>query len=448
MPPPTNTSAATATPIASLPASVTQPVHDGGTTYTVWYAYTAAAEDVWIGVWGFGDLVTYRPRVVVWLGPVGAPVQYLGGFFGDNVPIQVPVTGGTTYYFEFRTNSGNPSPAVLTLSVMRGPALAVPAGSIAVNDDTEGFPLVFLSGTTGAVLRAVHPFPAGEAGDTLDTGVVAVSNLTADQVAVYSPALALVGTQPHPGNGLFGWLRAHRSSETFYVGNETTGQIRTVTAAGAFGPTTWTTGSASLPALAVNGAQTLAYYATYSDNTVKTWQLGPNTAGGTFHAFPGGMLPTDILVLTDDTVLIGYTTTTTATVVHLSAAGAVLHTYPFTDLTAPFGTRSRLATALEDPAAFWIWTHHPGGLSRFRKIQISDGVELTAITTTEYETGVYQPDATATPVRFGHSISCPFWIVRDGMTGPPPVTPPVLPPGATLTEYPIRRLRRAPHIPA
>ena len=456
---PTNTSAATATAIGGLPESVSQNVHEGGTTYTVWYRYTAVDDDVWIGAWAFGDLVTYRPTLSVWTFPSGAPVSYLG-IQGENVPVQIPVTGGTTYYFKIEPNSGNPSPAVVALALERGPQDAVPIGSIAVPDDTDGFPVVFVHGTTGAILQALHPFAAGEAADILDTGVVAMANAWDVTIEVYSPTLAPLATLPFPGaSESFGFIRAHRSSGTFYVGDGTTGDVRTVTAAGAFGPTTWTTGAGALIAVAPDGAATTLYYSDTSDNKVKRWNLSTNTTAGDFQPYLPGTQATDLLVLSTGTILVSYTTTSTVDVVAYNAAGTVLHTYAFTGLAAPFGTVSRLASAVDDPASFWLWTHHfaadlaSHGLSKFRNIRVSDGAVLTTLDTTEFETGIHQPPAEVDPVRFGHSFSCPFWVTRTvippgpGWEDPDPPGPTPAPvPAHTIDERLLRRLRRAPHV--
>lgn len=456
---PTNTTIATATALA-LAASVTQRVDDAGTTYTVWYKFVAPAGETWVGVLALGDLTVYRPLCSVWLGPEGAPTSYFG-IQGRNEPLQFVVTTGTTYYFKIEPNSGNPAPAVLTLSVLHGPQYDVPAGSLAVNDDTEGFPLVFLSATTGAVLSCLPGFPAGEAADILPSGIVAVANGADSQIAVYSAALTLLGTVGHPASGLFGFLRAHGPSGVFYVGNETNGQIRTVTAAGAFGPTTWTTGASGLQSLAVNTAGTRAYYGEATTDLVKQWNLTSNTAAGTFLAYPvAGTEATDILVLSDDTLVINFAKTGETHLRHYSAAGALLHGYDYTGLANPGGTQPRLAMARDEPATVWLWTHHftpdfsQFGLSRFRQIRLSDGVALVTLDTTEFETGIYQPTPVLDPVRFGHSYSCAFWETRglreepDG-PAPPDVdedAPPFVAPSYHLDARYIRRLRRAPHV--
>lgn len=452
MPVPSNTTIETATPITLLAPTVTQNVHDSGTTYTVWYRYTADDGDVWMGIWGMGDLTTYQPTTSIWLGPTGAPTEYLG-MFAQNVPMQFPVTGGVTYYFKVTPNGGNPTPASLTLSLVRGPQLAVPAGSIAVNDDHEGFPLVLISTSSSDVLNCVSPFPAGEAADILPSGVLAVANGPDSLIEVYDADYTLLGSQAFSGaSDAFGFIRAHHASDTFFVLNNLANTLRTITAAGAFGPTTWTLGSGAWNCVAVNQAADRAYLANTATNEVRTWNLGTDADDGLFVAYPTSTEATDILVLADDTVLIAFCTTDTAQVIHYSTAAAVLHTYSFTGLNNPGFTLSRLAMAIDDPDTFWIWTHHNDGESQFREIRISDGVAITTVNTFEFEFGCYQAPPVLEPVRFGHSYSCPFWITRTsfgnggGGGGGGGAEPPYVSPSYFEDPRIIRRLRRAPHV--
>src|SRR5262245_58692510 len=104
MPAPTNTSATTATDLGTLPASVSQNVHDSGTTYEVWFKFTAPADAVVIGAFAFGDLVTYKPTIRPYNGPAGAPTQILS-IAAENKPIQFPVSAGTEYFLKVTPNA-------------------------------------------------------------------------------------------------------------------------------------------------------------------------------------------------------------------------------------------------------------------------------------------------------------------------------------------------------
>src|SRR6266478_6801054 len=110
---PTNISAATAIDIGILPYATTQDVRDSGTNYTVWYKYIANATKE-IGIWAFGTVSGYQPRIQVF--SPNATTSYLD-IDGTNVPIQIPVTEGQTYFFKIISSTGNgPNPAILTLS--------------------------------------------------------------------------------------------------------------------------------------------------------------------------------------------------------------------------------------------------------------------------------------------------------------------------------------------
>src|SRR6187431_966759 len=126
---PTNVSALTSTDLGTLPASVTQTVDDAGTTYTVWYSYTPAADGV-VSLFGYGDASVYKPDTRVFLGPASAPVNYLNVAAGDNQPVLFPVTGGVEYFIRFQKNAGNSTPAVLTIEAQTAPTGALDAGMI------------------------------------------------------------------------------------------------------------------------------------------------------------------------------------------------------------------------------------------------------------------------------------------------------------------------------
>src|SRR6187402_317415 len=127
MPAPTNVSALLATDLGTLPASVTQTVDFGGTTYTVWYKFTPDTTGV-VSVFGYGDASVYKPDTRVYLGPASAPVAYLNVAAGDNQPILFPVTGGVEYFLRFQTNIGNPTPASLAIAAQMAPTGELAAG--------------------------------------------------------------------------------------------------------------------------------------------------------------------------------------------------------------------------------------------------------------------------------------------------------------------------------
>lgn len=428
MPAPTNTAATTATDLgATWPVTVTQVADFAGTTYDLWFKRTVQAGETAWSIFPYGDASVYKPKVTAYLGPAAAPVLYLVD--GDpNLAIQIPVDGlaGQVVYINVHANAGNPSPANLTLNLQLAPDVAVPAGSIGVNDDTFGFPAVFYS-PTGTVLKYRNPFPSGDFVDVVPSGFVLAVEQAGDIWTLYDRDLGIVS---HPVFGA-GFTRISSNQlNRFYVGNATTGVVKTVDTAGNIGATSWDVG-ASLWAIAPSLDDTILYYvATGSTNVaIKRWDLVNNVALSDLVAGVANYnLPKTLLVQADGTILAGYrkiTATKDAYVRHFSAAGATLHTYDFGAVV----TLNQLSHAIADPVSFWVWlfSNSTSKEHDFREIRIADGVTLHALTPPQYTSGIYQGAATATPERFGNSDSCQFWITRAA--------------GTTTSRDPTRRMR-------
>ena len=459
--PPANLTAATAIDLGTAPASVTQQVDEAGTTYTVWYRWTAPASGLnEVAVWAFGDLVTYRPVVGVYLGPVDELPTWLDIASQQNRPIQHPVVGGTTYYYRILTNSGNPAPANLTLTLKVGPSLATEAGSLLVNDDTAGFPAVVLSGTTGAIQQFLYPCPAGESGDVLSaSGVYLLNAAASDTLSLFGATHTPVAVIP------FNWtgaqdpaIRANQGQQVFYVGDPSgagAAVIHTLTGAGAWGPTTWTlTGHTAITRIAAANDGSVLYFCTGALNQpIHRWTLTTDTATTDLVAAVTGYGITDLLVLQDDSIVALYIKSSATRDVILrqyDPAGGTLASVDLSDGTIT-STNPRLAYALDDPATVWVWLHRliaGGEVSNFLNVRLADGVAVTTLTVPVYEGGAYQNVATETFPGFGTSFSCPFLVLRTASAGGDGATaiPPHVAPSYALEERLIRRLRRAPHV--
>src|SRR3990172_11889198 len=192
MPAPTNISAATATVISSLSYSATQRVDDAGTTFTVWYRFTAPTGLLAMGFFAFENQVgdVYDPTVDVFIG--GGAVPYLS-ISATEAPIQFPITVGETYYFRIDPQGGNPSPAELGVSAYAAPQGSVGGGDILVNDDSFGFPAVII-GSDGTVRNITAPFPAGEAGDILSSGAFVLNDFNTQTLHFFDDQFNLVTT--------------------------------------------------------------------------------------------------------------------------------------------------------------------------------------------------------------------------------------------------------------
>lgn len=439
MPAPTNTSALTATELGPLPNSIIQDVYDSGTTYTVWYKYTAVAGEDVLGIWAFGDLTTYRPTINVYTGPAAAPVTI--NLTALNKRVQFQVTVGTLYLFEIVPNSGNPHPASLTISGKKAPHLTVPVGAILVNDDVGG-PAAIVSATTGNVIRFKNSFAAGEGGDVLEDGRILMDDVTASNLKYYSALLDSSTSIVYPAALSSGSIaiRTNNKADKFYISNRGTNpdlaKATTILSSGLAGPTVWDLELYDLKALASSNDETVLYYAggpnQGDDTPIKRFDIVNNIPMVDFLSAFAGYTVFDILVLSDDSIVIGYIDRGTfdeAEGFFLGNTDVVIKRYNSdAELLNSYEQGSdqhqllpHLAYAIDNPDSFWFWNHpiSIAGISRFQEIQVSDGTVLTLVETPEYEIGVYSPVETATPLAdFGNSNSCPFLIMRVKLPGP------------------------------
>ena len=420
MPAPTNTTAGTATNIASLPASISQDVHDAGTTYEVWYKYIAGVTDKLIGLWGYGDgLTPYTVRTRAY-SDAGITLLVDTGTGGVNKAIQVPVNYGTTYYFRFTPNAGNPTPAILKIEAEKAPSTAVINGDIFINDDTENFPGIVVDPSTGEVKNSFNSMPAGEGGDILEDGTILLADAWNGNLKLFDKNFNLLATIAID-IGFAISLRANHGQDLFYLGLATNPvTVKTVNNVGAIGGTTWTlTGNTNISGIAASNDGTTLYFAnTPVASAVERWNLGTDTALSNLAAGIASEFVSDILVLDDDTIVVlSYLSTgASCTARRYNAVGTLLSTYSIGAISLPASTPPRLAYDTDLGDNFWVWTHRPSpntGMSRFLKIKVSDGSILATVDIIEYETGVYNQTATLTPgARFGISFSCPFFLLR------------------------------------
>lgn len=189
---PVNITPALAFDVVTLPYLLDQEVNDAptgignvpctGTPYnSTWFKFTPATgvEFVYVGAdWAPGaDTATYTPACSVWVGAPGALTAYTivqvgtdsefcsqlnNGFF-----FRLPVTPGTTYYFQCVHDGAGPvtTGARLRFQLFRPQQSVAPTGSPVITDDDDEFPAIVLGLTSGQLLRAVT-FPAGEFADT------------------------------------------------------------------------------------------------------------------------------------------------------------------------------------------------------------------------------------------------------------------------------------------
>lgn len=428
-----NTDYTTAEIISSLPFSASLSANDGGVTYDLWYQYTAAAVEV-ISVFGYGG--TYIPTTRIYLKHAdGSPVSLpddLGVPAGQNIPITFPTEVGKTYFFKFDNTSGFVTPADLAISIMKHTPQDYPDESIMIPDDTWGFPGAVLSPTTGEVLYFVSKFPAGEEGDSLtvaEGGEILVEDYNTDSIVLYDKNLNLIISIPETSLGDMSILgiqdiiAAHTSNPKFYVGvaggGATNAYIRKVSKTGVIDPTVFALPTAGLTTFAVTPDETIAYITGQASSTsaiIKRWDLVNNVA---LTDWTVSTLLQSVYILKNGNIVISdEQTSTTMRIREYDSAHNLLHTYTF-----PNTTSIRMKHADDNPISMWCWfeTSSPSGFSRFIKLRLSDGVYLQDFTRTIYESGSSDAPVTASPTdRFGHSYSCPIFILYQGSGEPEP----------------------------
>jgi hypothetical protein len=422
-----------------------------------WYVFTPT-EDATISVFGFGDLTNYQPYCFVYSPTSVAFYLTISDTPIANVPVQFPVETGVSYWLRFTPSVGFTGPTTLAVSVETAPTEAIPYGSILVNDDAAGFSAAVLSSVdsdNNHVYQFVKDIAQGDGGDILSTSHKILLADAADGTMVqYSGDLSTILTTLTFGAGASKVLiRANQTTQTYYAGQRIFSahpQFQKITAAGVM--TAFATLSSNgMSAFAVSDDEATIFLSgntlTTSSN-VRRWNVAGVAFGADLVAAVTNHRVTDMLLMTDSTLLVMYIQTFSPGDIYVkrynSTTGATLNTYTLeTGVTIPtVSVGYRLAFAVDDPASFWVWYHvtdggsFDRGVSKFRNVRVSDGVVLSTVQQVEFENGVYAATPAAVPIaRFGPSSSCPFIILREEVV--PEVEP---------VEYLIRRERWFPHI--
>ena len=486
---PTNNLWTGAIDLGTAPATATQRVDVGGMVMTVWYKWTAPITGM-ASVWAYGEVNVYKPNMAPYLSPnvvdnymgIGTYVNSNGGL---TPPIQMPTRAGETYLFGVSTPFQNmtiAAPANLTIKVSMFAAYTiVPRESIAINDDntpqTRGdgtydtAPLVLHSTTADYTpMRFVPSFTPGETGDCLNDGTSLVGNDdTNDPLALFrydSQFLPLGSTAIASLASVLEDIRANRALGKFFVlyydnGHPSLPHIARVSATGTI---EWTSSalavSSAVLCIATSPDGTIGYFCDLkTPAAVRRWDLVNDVALSDFVVEPNGGFGSDMLVLSDGSVIV-YIASGSVLLQQIrrySAAGVLLRTWSTTDLgvTSFSGSDSRMSQSIDDMT---FWYRNAGTEGVFIKIDAVSGAVLKRIKTAVFEWGkssaIYMTPADP-PVMFGHSGSCTFWIVPTPVgpggggapapgTGVGPGAPPTGPLGGVLRN--IRRLRQGPHI--
>lgn len=455
MPPYVNETEATATDIGALPAGDTPAVISQALTGLyhgyLWWKYTAIAGDTVLGVYCQetpGPVTNLRPQFEIRL----AGTDYLGGLYGaefrqDRGPVQFPVTAGTTYYV--KVNPFTDVAASFQLEVYRHVNADAPEGSLLIPADA-GYPATILSATDA--VAPVLRFLAGSDGLVyiIHAANRAIWRDPAVGFRIYdTTTFAQIATVSLP-HGIVTGVSSHFLVVDFIeYGSPPPSTLRQVFFDGTIG-TTWALPFIQVYALGASVAGTLLYYYAadpdfnaVGSSVIRRFNLTSGTpmtdflpARGYVDAFA---IPRDyavmhnLLVLADNTVLVGYWRQTLAYVVpdglddifieHRSAAGALLRTYNFG--RGYFAVADGIANSVygllclgpDDQTSFWLWqrmqiTYTAGGdgfRSRFTQVRVSDGAILADLWADQFFSGMWDGAPVHTPIaRFGHAYNRNF----------------------------------------
>lgn len=437
---PASASSVGAIDISSLPFNQTIDMVVDGFPFDVWFKHTGGS-DYNLGIWGFGDLVSFSPRVFVYEDDAETRFPQVGSVDAVNIPLQIPFEAAITRYFRFQPNGFVGASAPLIVNAQRSPNETIPLGSICVPDDhavtPAGFKLGIFSAIDGDDYHVLNfkNFPAGESGDILDNGMILMADEDDNSIkgfnADYSHAFTIAS---RPMASTFGCIRQCRGTQRWwilYINGGTTYRVKFITDAGVEGPDhqVSTVASAEDPyCLAVNNDESILYYgeATAGGDSIKSFNLATNTLIGTFATAPGANYKVaDLLVLSDGSIVAYWASIVDDNILvrQYNAAGTILTTKDLGNgFVYPSSIRGRMAYSLDDPDTVWVWVHPAlpmPGTSKFMEIELATGNILKTILQQEYEIGEYNSAANATPERFGASFSCPFWVAT---TGDAPVT--------------------------
>lgn len=423
--------------VMTLPFSVTVDLLEAFGT-GAWYSYTPTAVQFLLGVQvtpnppGVDD-----PEVLIYSDLSLTPA--VPAFAQAQIPVQVPVMPGNTYYFSFGPTGGAPAPGTMaTFTVVAAPNLAVPIGTFLVTDTKVGFPTILLRVSDHSVIRAV-PLSVGEAGDILPSGVMCIETrsgpTTITDNTVYSRTFVTIAAVATSSPQLI----SADQVDTFYIGKRLAATspviISTISELGIAGGVTWTLPGDNLYAMSVSIAGQVLYWATDEEEaTVQRYDLLGDAPLTDLAVGVAGFTIQQILVLFDDSILVSYVNSadhTTDFIRHYSIPGATLIDYAMS-IYAETGL-TQMARDGEGAITFWAWKETPGILSStFTRIRITDGVVLDSLPIQNYIDGV-GPDGAA---QYFGPASGVLMIVPQMII--PPTPPPPIPP-TTPAQWRLHR---------
>jgi hypothetical protein len=415
--------------ITSLPFSqtVTQAEFNGGTYGGVanecWFRYISAA-DVIIGI-HINSGGTYTPHIQILKSD------------GSTLIVQAAnrtawvLLDANTQYIRVRNNTGfGASDFDWTINVYPGTILtSVPRGSIVINDDTEiagtdpysgsPYPATAWS-TSGTFLGFLRDVPAGEIGDALPSGISlwhARFDTAGNRLKLLDAnGQLLVSTDNTVGTGVNSVLMCNDGTQ-FFVVKQTSGVVFNVSSAGTVSSTIATiTLGASMNAFGVSRDGDILYYTETGSDIIKRWRVSTDSALSDLYTVAAasddiGLTavngnPGEIIVLPDDSLVTWYvdyaTTPDTYEIIHVSAAGALLHTY--TLASGLLVDHIHYSAASSSAVNVWYFRSNADSTSRIGTLDITTGTLSPTFDIDNFSSGVSK--VAGGSVYFGPSASC------------------------------------------
>ena len=428
----------------------------GGTANTAWCRYVATDPTI-VGVW-CDQGGTFTPRIRVYRSDgttlMKETLNTTGGFPASWYYLLDLSSPANEYYFEITRALGGASDFDFTVAFETAPldVTPLPAGSIAINDDTtppaaypsNNFPAVVYQ-LDGTFVGFYTQVPAGEIADALPNSISlwqdrfnrlgggAWSLALFDADLVYQSS---VNTSPSLG---IGNACLCNDGTYFYVCNRVTNnQVYRITDAGVVtGPICTLPGAVStVSAIGISRDNTILYWAEgYDDPAIHRWDVingvalsdlytVPGLAGNGYVALTGlNEHPGEILVLTDDSVVTYVYNASTGfySLLHISDAGTLLNQHDFSDATYALDHIHYSPDDDPDYVNIWLFNGTPGpsraDAARFGRMALATGTISPTFDTPLFSSGVNQ-DLNTFSDMFGPSSSCSM--VRVGGGEPPP----------------------------
>lgn len=454
--PSTNLTPATAIEVlvSALPYITTQNVSDVSNTQKVFYKLTNdLTHDVVITFWFYGTIpgnqaVYYSPDYNAYPN-VGLTTNIFNAY--PNCATEAPIKAGESYWIEiFDRGPVAGTNRILNINISLKPYSAFyPAGQIIIfsaSSDTffnnkGGLHAGFIDPLLGQIVNFLPFFPASEGGDILNNGTYLITDnswITKPDPPSQAWYFLLLDSSfnittrilfPAPTSGFTfePLIRTNNATNKFWIAQTgysgAPNRYASISSTGVISPII------NLPQFTTPSGATIAAHATTNNEShlllvpnfigyqnLHKWNLSTLAWDGTIASDIPNYSPTDILVMTDDTIVVCYVKGSVpreTMIKRYSPTGTELNSIIIS--VTSFASNPRIGYAA-DSLYFWVWIPLSTGRSLVKKIKRTDfSVSVNFQVGNVYETSL----ETATPVLIYTSDSCPIIETRVAGGIPP-----------------------------